>query len=680
MPRKAAPGPAPALLFDDLYPDPTPPAPAAAVAAEEPPRDEPFSEEDRSAYERGELQELAGVLNAEETEALEAEELRGQVTNAGIPTDDDAIFQCGKCGYFQPGKAGVWPEADCAQCGSGAWTTPLEATAEDVEALEEYTGTVGEALPPPIELDAQPLQAPRYINVDRPEPSAAEVLAETDRALARAEEAEAQVTGAAIVARMDAELAPQAETAQTTDPSTGSVGTKLEADTSAAGDGSSAPSAPGGFSLFGHNLFGDAIAPPSSGPLSDRFTLPPFTVFDARQGIWQDRKRAWIALGIQSEVGRGDNLIGRSPHDMFSHETGIAYKEAREIVAAAIAEQGDAFDIVALIEKYGRRRSGGRAFGQDFTLGPQPKKLKDGSISGEGKSWPKKEPAATAVSQRLAPGGGGGGCWLGGPQTASSGKFKHHTVSSGKAMEYAGFTTEQSTATSGTSIFDPTLTELLYRWFVPPSGAILDPFAGGSVRGIVASKLGFLYCGIELRPEQIAANEIQAEKICATDQQRPFWIEGDAAEAKALTEGSAFDFVMACPPYADLEQYSDDPRDLSNMEYPDFAAAYARIIAGCVELLKPDRFACFVIGDVRDPEGFYRGLPELTVKAFEDAGARKYNEAVLVTSVGSLPIRVGKQFNAGRKLGKTHQNVLIFCKGDPKRAAEACNGQLELSV
>jgi hypothetical protein len=39
--------------------------------------------------------------------------------------------------------------------------------------------------------------------------------------------------------------------------------------------------------------------------LADRFGVPPFSVLDARQGYWQDRKRAWLSLGIQSELGRG---------------------------------------------------------------------------------------------------------------------------------------------------------------------------------------------------------------------------------------------------------------------------------------------------------------------------------------------------------------------------------------
>ena len=42
-----------------------------------------------------------------------------------------------------------------------------------------------------------------------------------------------------------------------------------------------------------------------AGSLADRFGVPPFSVLDARQGYWQDRKRAWLALGIQSEIGRG---------------------------------------------------------------------------------------------------------------------------------------------------------------------------------------------------------------------------------------------------------------------------------------------------------------------------------------------------------------------------------------
>jgi DNA modification methylase len=222
---------------------------------------------------------------------------------------------------------------------------------------------------------------------------------------------------------------------------------------------------------------------------------------------------------------------------------------------------------------------------------------------------------------------------------------------------------------SGTSIFDPVLCELAYRWFCPQGGNILDPFAGGSVRGIVASHLGRAYHGCELRAEQVAAN---AAQVSLAKNPQPVWVCDDSRNI-AQHFAPEMDFLFSCPPYADLEVYSDDPRDLSAMDYQTFVAAYREIIAASCGLLKDNRFACFVVGDVRDKKGNYRNFVGDTVEAFRAAGLHYYNEAILITAVGSLPIRVNKQFHAGRKLGKTHQNVLVFVKGDGKKAAQACS-------
>lgn len=67
---------------------------------------------------------------------------------------------------------------------------------------------------------------------------------------------------------------------------------------------------------------GSAEAPAGAGAatLAERFGVPPFSVLDARQGYWQDRKRAWLSLGIESELGRGagiwtDDTHGNTPAD-----------------------------------------------------------------------------------------------------------------------------------------------------------------------------------------------------------------------------------------------------------------------------------------------------------------------------------------------------------------------------
>lgn len=224
---------------------------------------------------------------------------------------------------------------------------------------------------------------------------------------------------------------------------------------------------------------------------------------------------------------------------------------------------------------------------------------------------------------------------------------------------------------TGTSVFDPVLCELAYRWFCPDNGIVLDPFAGGSVRGIVASKLNYRYIGVELRPEQVDANRMQSEDICKNSKYPPVWHVGDSRNINKLDVQA--DLIFSCPPYANLEVYSDNPLDISTLEYGNFLAAYKEIIAKSVSKLKSDRFACFVVGDVRAKNGFYHNFVSDTISAFSDCGCFLYNEAILITPFGSLPVRAAKAFNSVRKLGKTHQNVLVFFKGDPKNIADIYN-------
>lgn len=168
-----------------------------------------------------------------------------------------------------------------------------------------------------------------------------------------------------------------------------------------------------GSSLYGVDLFGDSMKPKSSGPVADRFVIPPFTVLDGRSGEWQERKRAWISMGINGKDGRDAELFG------FSE--------------SLLKMQGGYFH-------------------QDGT---------------------KRD-------------------------------------------------------TADTSVFDPVLCELAYRWFSPENGQIVDPFAGGSVRGIVAGALGRNYWGCDLRQEQIDANELQAKSIDPVI--TPKWVCGDSME------------------------------------------------------------------------------------------------------------------------------------------------------
>lgn len=148
--------------------------------------------------------------------------------------------------------------------------------------------------------------------------------------------------------------------------------------------------------LYGEGIFGDSLKPDFGGVLKNEFYYTPFTVFDSLSGQWQSRKRAWIKLGIKSEVGRKDI---------------------------------------------------------------------------------------------------GDGCF-------------------GKTEDSNNFIYKRIAGIGVVSVFDPFLCELMYRWFCPDGGQVVDPFAGGSVRGIVAAVLGRRYWGCDLSSEQIDSNYEQALKVC----------------------------------------------------------------------------------------------------------------------------------------------------------------------
>lgn len=60
------------------------------------------------------------------------------------------------------------------------------------------------------------------------------------------------------------------------------------------------------------DLFGEPVLNGHKSVLAQTFDYPPFSVLNAREGWWQERKRQWLALGIKSEVGRGGAQLGTS--------------------------------------------------------------------------------------------------------------------------------------------------------------------------------------------------------------------------------------------------------------------------------------------------------------------------------------------------------------------------------
>jgi hypothetical protein len=220
------------------------------------------------------------------------------------------------------------------------------------------------------------------------------------------------------------------------------------------------------------------------------------------------------------------------------------------------------------------------------------------------------------------------------------------------------------------SIFDATLCELMYKWFVPKGGTVLDPFAGGSVRGIVAEESGYKYIGIDISKSQIEANKLQSSK--------PTYLEGDS-EVLLETDipNHSVDYIFTCPPYYDLEVYSDNPNDLSNLSVEEFDEKYHSILKKSADKLKEDRFFTVVVSEVREQSvtgnykiGKYKGLVWKTIQFLEECGLSFYNDMVLFNSQHQASRVVDTYFERNRKVASVHQNILVFVKGNPDIATE----------
>lgn len=300
--------------------------------------------------------------------------------------------------------------------------------------------------------------------------------------------------------------------------------------------------------------------------LHDRFIIPPFSVFDTRQGYWQERRHDWLKLGIKSELGRDD--FDNTKYKFVNAEKGRKQPHMVYTRSSGLLSEAQSAN------KYGR---------------------------------------------------------------------KHNP----------------------TSVFDPVLCEIAYKWFSNEGDTVFDPFAGGSVRGIIAGALKRNYVGIDLNEKQIKANYQQYKDISSNykDIKAPVWQIGDSREYNYIENTS--DLIFTCPPYYNLEVYSTLESDLSyKRTYTEFLEAYTDIIKKSATSLKNNSFAIVVIQNIRDDKGAYYNIVGDTIQAFQDCGMIFYNDCVIINVAGTLPIRAPGQFNATRKIGKQHQNFLVFYKGD----------------
>lgn len=205
------------------------------------------------------------------------------------------------------------------------------------------------------------------------------------------------------------------------------------------------------------------------------------------------------------------------------------------------------------------------------------------------------------------------------------------------------------------SVFNPHLAQMVLSAYAPLGGKIYDAFGGGGTRGYIATKMGFEYTGVELREEEY--NRVK--------QQMNDWgvyfnfVLGNSVDYKPNDD---FDFAFTCPPYYDLEVYSELENDLSNAKtYDDYLIMLKSVIQNIYNCLKDDCFSVFVVGNFRNKKGELVHLNGDLIRIAKEVGFKLWDELIWEGASNVALTRCGK-FEKNRKSVRMHEYVIILKK------------------
>ena len=192
----------------------------------------------------------------------------------------------------------------------------------------------------------------------------------------------------------------------------------------------------------------------------------------------------------------------------------------------------------------------------------------------------------------------------------------------------------------------------IINFFTSKNDVVLDPFAGRT-RAIITNELNRKYIGFELTEKyfpQIIGKDLRV------------YNDDSANMDKWLDYLDYADLVFTCPPYWNMEKYSDDPNDLSTFKtYDLFLSGCNNRLVKATKYLKEDGFLIVVLMDFRQKGKFYSWHND-TINYFHKNTDFKLYDTILWEMSPAKRQPLYPQALLNRRMLNTHEYCLVFNK------------------
>jgi len=207
------------------------------------------------------------------------------------------------------------------------------------------------------------------------------------------------------------------------------------------------------------------------------------------------------------------------------------------------------------------------------------------------------------------------------------------------------------------SVFNPATAYWIFNRYAPKKGICYDPFAGGGTRAIMAARHGMDYIGIEIRKNECEAILRRAKRNKVSKKVKI--ICGDSRSVP-MVEDEIADFLITCPPYWNVEHYRGGKKDLSMLgTYDEFNKGIQKSINESYRILKKGAISVWVIGLVRDLDGYLQGMNHDTARMHR-TGFKMLEEIPIIFRGTPAIQRIGMFTKGNHNLVRVHEYAQIF--------------------